>query len=209
MNQKQFLLLEQKYDASSVEKLEKFLLNCQEKIIEGKFWAAFQANSLSDLCSRDAYFEGKFKEMMSDMKPLFTIPSLKRNMRNAENINKASQGLKQNSIIYKVRNTIEKLPPPTTSSSNKEPILIPVHLHDFESNFQNILNDAVSNSKMKTLILYSKLFKRRSVDEDLKSLFLKAFPTTEPETILQHDDYPNDATKKDLQDFLKHPKITD
>ena len=101
-------------------------------ILEGKLWVALQANVLSDLCSTKAGFEGEFKEMMSNLKILFTIPNLTRNMRNSENINKASQGLKDNDPNYKVRNTIKKLPPPATSSSNEEPILIPVHVNDFE-----------------------------------------------------------------------------
>ena len=164
---------------------------------------ALQANLLSDLSWTEDGFEGKFEEMMSDLKPLFAIPNLSRNMRNCEKINRASQGVKENADRYKVRNTIEKLPPPTTTSSNDEPILIPVHGNDFESNFQNILCEAVFNPKEKTLILHSENFEGK----DLKSLFLKNFPETESEDILQHDNHPNDATKEDLQDFLKTPVI--
>ena len=124
-------------------------------------------------------------------------------MRNSKNINKASQGLNYKGSAYVVRNTIKQLPPPTTSSSNEEPFLIPVHENNFESNFQNILTEAVFNPKKKTLILHSGNFKGK----DLKFLFLKNFPEIEPETILLHDNHPNDATKKELQDFLKNPKI--
>ena len=164
---------------------------------------ALQANVLSDTSYTKDSFEGKFEEMMSNLTTLFTIPKLTRNMRNSAVINKASQGVKDNGLGYTVNNTIEKLPPPTTSTSNEKPILIRVHVNDFESNFHNILSEAVFNPKKKTLILHSKRFKGK----DLKSLFLKNFPEIEPETILQHDNHPNDATKKDLQDFLKTPKI--
>jgi len=141
--------------------------------------------------------------MMSNLTTLFTIPSLTRNMRNSKNINKASQGLNETSYLFKVRNTIEKLPPPITSSSNQEPILIPVHISTFESNFQDILGEAAFDLQKKTLILHSTRFKGK----DIKSLFLKNFPEIEPKNILQHDDYPNNATKDELQDFLKTPDI--
>ena len=164
---------------------------------------AFQANALSDLCRTDDDFEGKFKEMIKNLKPSFTFPNLTRNMRNSENINQATQDVNATNSKIKVSNTIEKLPPPTTYKFNEEPIVIPVHANDFESNFQNILNEAVFNATKKTLMLHSENFKGKY----LKSLFLKTFPKIEQETILQHDNHPNDATKEDLQDFLKNQKV--
>jgi len=169
----------------------------------GKLWVALQANVLSDVSYTIDGLEEKFKEMISNLTTLFTIPNLTRNMRNSQNINKVSQGVEETYATYKIANMIEKLPPPTTSSSNEESILIPVHYSDFESNFPNILSEAVFDSKKKTLILHSENFKGKN----LKSLFLKAFPEIEPKTILQHDNHPNDATKKDLQYFLKNPEI--
>ena len=109
-------------------------------VIERKLWVALQANLLSDLSYTDAGFEGKFKEMMSNLKTFFTIPNLTVNMRNNEKINQASQGVEQFASFYEIKNTIEKLPPPTTSRSNEEPILIPVHVNDFEANIQYILS---------------------------------------------------------------------
>ena len=123
-------------------------------------------------------------------------------MRNSENINQAAQDVDAKNSYIKVSNTIEKLPPPTTSRSNEEPIVIPVHANDFVSNFHNILNEAVFHSEKKTLILHSESFKGKG----LKSLFLLYFPEIGQENILQHDNHPDDATKKDLQDFLKIKK---
>ena len=159
---------------------------------------ALQANLLSDQSWTGDGFEDKFAEMMSNLKTLFAIPNLTRNMRNGEEINRATQGVNTFGNSYEVRSTIEKLPPPTTSSSNEEPILIPVHGKDFESNFQNILNEALFDQKKKTLILHAGNFEGK----DLQSLFLKNVPEIEPETILQHDNHPKDATKKHLQDFF-------
>ena len=130
---------------------------------------ALQANVLSsDQSPVGKSFENIFNKMVSNLKTLFTIPDLSRNMRNSQNINKVSQSVKEVSFISKVNNTIKKLPPPTTSSSNEEPILIPVHANDFESNFQSILNEAILNPKKKTLILHNNNFTER----ELKSLFL-------------------------------------
>jgi len=43
--------------------------------------------------------------------------------------------------------------------------------------------------------------------KDLKSLLVKSFPEIKSENILYHDTYPNDATKEDLEQFLKRPEI--
>ena len=172
-------------------------------IVEGKLWVALRANVFSDQTKVKDDFQSNFQRMMSNLATLFTIPSLNRNMRNSPNINKASQGLKETSSLFTVRSTIEKLQPPITTSSNPEPKLIPVHMSIFESNFQEILSQAVFNLKKKTVIMHSTRFKGK----DLKSLFLMNFPEIEQENILQHDDYPNNATKDALQDFLKDPEI--
>merc|ERR1711899_7847 len=66
-----------------------------------------------------------------------------------------------------------------------------------------MLNEEVFNPKKKNLTLFSKNYN----GNDLKSIFLKNFPEIKPETILHHDNHPNDATKEDLQDFLKQPEI--
>ena len=143
--------------------------------------------------------------MKTNLENHFTFPDLSKNMRNNENINRAGQGVQQ--VVgysdYQVSNAIEKLPPPTTSSSQDKPLFIPINKGDFESNFKDMLNEEVFNPKKKTLILHSKKFK----GNDLKSFFLKNFPEIKPETILHHDNHPNDATKEDLQDFLKQPEI--
>ena len=192
------------FGASSVKKLENFLYNCRKEIVDGKLWIALQANALSDQCDTKIGFDESFEKMKTNLENIFTFPDLSKNMRNSENINSAGQGVQQTSSnYYKVSNAIEKLPPPTTSSSQEKPLLIPIHENNFESNFKNMLNEEVFNPKKKTLILHTEKFNRN----DLKSLFLKSFSEIKPETILQHDNHPNDATKEDLQEFLKQPEI--
>ena len=211
-----FLFISDEYDASSVERLEKFLLACQKEMSDGKLWLAMQANVLSDQSYTLSDFEERYKEMMIKLENLFTIPTLNMNMRNGEKVNKACQEVEsQGNSSWKVSETIDKLPPPTTSSSQsllpsqalqapttsssqEEPIFIPVNEYDFESNFQKILKPVLDLNK-KTLILHSDSFKGKN----LKSLLLKNFPHIKPETIVQHDKYPNDATKEDLKKFLK------
>ena len=146
------------YDASSVEKMENFLLACQKEISDGKLWLAMQANVLSDQSDTKDDFERRYKEMMTNLENLFTVPALNMNMRNGEKVNKACQEVKYigTNSAYNVSETIVKLPPPTTScsqshqisqvlqapstsSSHEDPILIPVNENDLESNFQNIL----------------------------------------------------------------------
>ena len=110
--------------------------------------------------------------MKMNLEKIFTFPDLSKNMRNSENINSAGQGVQpQKSYSYQVSNAIEKLPPPTTSSSQEKPILIPIKDKDFESKFKKILNEEVFNPKKKTLVLHSPSFE----GNDLKSLFLKNF----------------------------------
>jgi len=202
-----FISLEYDYmifDASSAAKLENFLYNCRKGIVDGKLWIALQANALSDACNTGDGFEKSFEKIKTNLEKIFTFPDLSKNMRNSGNINSAGQGVQQsNAFDYQVSNAIEKLPPPTISSSQEKPLLIPIKEKDFEFNFKNMLNEEVFNPKKKTLILHSKKFK----GNDLKSLFRKKFPEIKPETILHHDDHPNDAAKEELQDFLKDPEI--
>ena len=179
-----------------------------------------QANVLSDQSHTRSDFEERYKEMMTNLENHFTVPTLNMNMRNGEKVNKACQSIEDQGPAseFNVSKTIDKLPPPTTSSSQslqpsqslqapttsssqEEPILIPVHQDDLESDFQNILKP-VLDLKTKILILHSKSFEGKH----LKSLLLKNFPQIKPETIIQHDNHPNDATKEDLITFLKQPK---
>ena len=157
--------------------------------------------------------------MISNLEPIFTIPNLNTNMRNGKNVNRACQGVENNiNPSYPVNKTIKKLPPPsnssfptplssqalqapTTTSSEEEAILIPIQKNDFESKFQNILKPVLDLRK-KTLFLHSKSWN----GTDLKFLLLKNFPKIRKETILTHDNYPNNATKEELQQFLKQPE---
>ena len=192
------------YDSLSVERLEKFLMDGRKEISTGKFWVALQANVLSDQSMTSSDFEGKFKIMMSKANGMFTIPNLDKNMRNAERINEGTQIVHRGLFVgYKLSDTIEKLPAPTTSSYHERPTLITTSTLNFESNFQNMLYEEIFDPKQKTLIIHSKSFKGTY----LKSLFLTKFPTIQPDNILQHDNHPNDANKKDLQDFLRQPEI--
>ena len=127
-------------------------------------------------------------------------------MRNSGNINKASKDLKGHESNYgKVSKIIEPLPPPhaseslTTFTSKEEPILIPIHQNDFESCFKDILEPILDLTK-KTLMLHSKKFDGSA----LKSLLLSNFPNIKDETVIQHDTYPSNATKTELQNFLRH-----
>ena len=184
---------------------------------DGKLWLAMQANVLSDQSYTEGDFDKRYKEMMAKLENLFTVPTLNMNMRNGEKVNKASQSVENQSggTNFNVGETIDKLPPPTTlssqsvqpsqalqapptSSSQGEPIFIPVHEDDLESHFQNILK-TVLDFKKKNLILHSKSFEGK----DLKSLLLRNFSKINPKTIIQHDNHPNDASKEDLQKFLK------
>lgn len=144
--------------------------------------------------------------MVSELANVFWFPKLSKNMRNSGNINKASKNLKGHKLNYgKVSNILEPLPSPnkaeslTTSISEEEPILIPIHQNDFESNFKDIL-EPILDLKKKTLMLHSK-----KIDgTNLKSLLLDNFPRIKEEHVIQHDNYPNNATKKELQNFLRH-----
>ena len=159
---------------------------------------------LSDQCGTKDDFNESCEKIKIKLDSLFTFPDLSRNMRNSESINSAGQGVQRiEGSPYTITNLIRKLPPPTLSSYQEKPFLIPIEEKDFESSFQNILNKEVFNPKKKTLILHSKSFNER----DIKSLILKNFPSIKPENILKHDVYPNDATKDDLQMFLKQPEI--
>merc|ERR1712133_329296 len=134
----------------------------------------------------------------------FTIPNLSKNMRNSQNINKASQGIEDIANHFQITKSIKMLPPQSTSTRyNEEPTLISVHQNDFDSKIKKILSKAAFDPKKKTLVLHSKTFK----SNDLKLLFLKAFPKIDSETILEHDNYPANATELDLQKFLKSPEI--
>ena len=200
-----------------IENLGNFLLACQNEVSDGKLWLALQANVLSDQRRTYDDFEEDYKRMMTMLESFFTIPTLSMNMRNGEKVNKASQLVENQNSTWKVNEAIDKLPPPTTSSSQslqpsqalqspttkssqEDPILIPVQGDDLESNFHDILKP-VLDLKRKTLILHSTSFEGKH----LKSLLLKNFPQIKPETSLQHDKYPDDATKEDLQQFLKQP----
>ena len=66
-----------------------------------------------------------------------------------------------------------------------------------------MLSERIFNPKGKTLILHSKKFKGK----ELRNLLLKNFPQIESENILQYDNYPNNATKNAIQDFLKQTEI--
>ena len=192
------------YDHASVEKLENFLLSCQKEIADGKLWVALQANALSDQSDASDGFTERFKVMMSKLEDIFHLPTLSKNMRNNENINRASQGVQDSNLMYcRIADTIEKLPPQKTSSFQEKPILIPVHASDFGSNFRTMLGENVLNRRKKTLILHTSNF----LGTELKSLLIENFPEIKPEAILHHDKYPNNAKKKDLQNFLKSPEI--
>ena len=91
---------------------------------------------------------------------------------------------------------------PDVGASNFPPILIPINKTDFESNFKNILNEILDQNK-KTLFLHSESFEGK----DLKCLLVNNFPKIKQETVLQHDTYPNDANKEDLEQFLKDPEM--
>lgn len=194
------------YFPDSVEKLKNFLLDIRKEIIDGKLWIALQANTLSDAGNTKGGFEESFKRSKNDLENYFTVPALTKNMRNSENINKTCQGVPVDGAInILVNRMIEKLPPlhsPTTSSSQDKPIFIPIHQNDFDSNLKNILSEVLDQDK-KTLILHSGLFK----GEDLKSLLVKSFSEIKSENIIYHNTYPNDATKEDLEQFLKRPEI--
>ena len=161
---------------------------------------ALQANQLSDQSSisassgREDDFEETFRRMLCKLEKSFAIPKLSKNMRNSERINKASRELEANDL----QETIEKLPSPVTSIFQEDPILIPVHKADLESNIQNILNKIV-NPRKKTLILHSKSFK----GNDLYLHVLKSFSQIKQENLLRHDKDPDCASKEALQSFLK------
>ena len=72
---------------------------------DGKLWLAMQANVLSDQSWTDNNFEGRYKEMMTKLEKLFTVPSLNMNMRNGGKVNKACQEVKcQGNVVYNVNN---------------------------------------------------------------------------------------------------------
>ena len=144
--------------------------------------------------------------MVSELANVFWFPKLSKNMRNSGNISKASKDLKGHKLNYgQVSNILEPLPSPnkaesiTTSISEEEPILIPIHQNDFESNFKDIL-EPILDLKKKTLMLHSRKFDGKN----LKSLLLDNFPRIKEEHVIQHDNYPNNATKKELENFLRH-----
>ena len=199
-----FVKISDDYDQASIEKLENFLLSCQKEIADGKLWVALQANALSDQSDASDGFTERFKVMMSNLDDIFHIPKLSKNMRNVENINLASQGVQERNLMYyRIADTIEKLPPQKTLSFQEKPTLIPVHADIFGSNFRNMLGENILNRNKKTLILHTCNF----LGTELKSLLIENFPEIKPDTILHHDNYPNNATKKDLQNFLKSPEI--
>ena len=167
-------------------------------IKSGKLWVALQANQLSDQSSTassgtENNFVETFRCMLSKLEKTFAIPKLNKNMRNSEKINKASRELEANDL----QETIEKLTSPVTSIFQEDPILIPVHKGDLESNFQNILNK-ILKPKKKTLILHSKSFK----GNDLYLLVLQCFSEIKQENVLRHDQHPDCTSKEALQDFL-------
>ena len=191
------------FDRSSIIELENFLLSCQKEISDGKLWIALQANAFADQNHISFEFDERFQQMIFNIENIFTIPNLTKNMRNSENINKASKGVIQTKNFFTVSNTIKKLPSLTTSSPQREPIVIPFYQRDFENNFKNMLDNEISNPEKKTMILHS-----NSYDGNvLRSLLLKSFPGIKPESVVKHDEYPNDATKNDLQSFLKQSEI--
>ena len=195
-----FTFILDRYDDSSVEKLENFLIACQKEISKGKLWIALQANALSDQSNTENGFEDRYKRMMSKLEDIFIVPNLNTNMRNSGKINRACQGVvNQGGNAFKVNNMIERLPSPVTNSPQEEPIFIPVHENDLKPNFQNILTPFL-DFKKKILFLHSESFDGKK----LKTLLRKNFPRYTPETILQHDNHPNSATKKELQLFLRH-----
>ena len=172
-------------------------------MVDGKLWIALQANVLSDLNDTSVSFKKQFNAMMSNLENFFVMPKLKMNMRNSEKINKASHGVTdRNLMYYKISDIIEKLPPLRTTSLQEEPILVPVHENDFESNFKNMFDEKILDLKKKTLIIHTKHFNGYA----LKSLLIKNFPEIKPHTVLQHDYYPNNASIKDLQSFLLQPE---
>ena len=75
--------------------LERFLADCNEIIVGGNNWIAFQANMWSDQGQTNNDFEEKYKLIMINMSKYLAIPTLTRNMRNSDNINKVFQGLKE------------------------------------------------------------------------------------------------------------------
>ena len=75
--------------------LERFLADCKEIIVGGNNWIAFQANMWSDQGQTNNDFEEKYKLIMINMSKYLAIPTLTRNMRNSDNINKVFQGLKE------------------------------------------------------------------------------------------------------------------
>lgn len=160
---------------------------------------ALQANQLSDQSSTassgtEDNFEKTFIRMCFKLGKTFSIPTLSKNMRNSEKINKASRELKANDL----QETIKKLTSPVTSIFQEDPTLIPVHKGDLESNFKDILSK-ILNPRKKTLILHSKAFK----GNDLYLLVLKSFSKIKEENVLRHDRHPDCTSKEALQGFLK------
>merc|ERR1712018_929630 len=96
-------IISDEYNATSIEKLENFLLACQQEMSDGKLWLAMQANVLSDQSKTESDFEGRYKEMMTKLENLFTVPTLNMNMRNGENINKACQEVENQFPDYDVK----------------------------------------------------------------------------------------------------------
>ena len=103
-------------------------------------------------------------------------------------------------------NIINRLPTPhespTSPINQEEPILIPVNQKDFEPNFKSILEPLLVPKK-KMLLLHSKSIK----GINLKSLLLNNFSNIKEESLTQHDSFPNNATKRELQNFLRKPEI--
>ena len=140
---------------------------------------------------------------MSELGKTFTIPSLRKNMRNSENVNKASHGVEVDAGYGdQVSETIEKLTSPITSIPQAEPLLIPIHENDFDLNFKSVLSTTLNPDK-KTLILLSRSF----VVKSIYLLLLRSYPEIKPENILKHDRHPNNASTKELQNFLTEPKM--
>ena len=114
---------------------------------------ALQVNQLSDQSRTKDDFEMKFKEMMSKVERSYVISKLNMNMRNSEKVNKVTHCLHSDSeSSYQVSEIVDKLPAPTSLSSQHEPVMIPVHQQDFASSFQSMLNEKEFDPRKKTLI---------------------------------------------------------
>ena len=185
------LLLDYKYDASSVERAKEFLTNCHLMLKDGSnlFWAAFQSNLLADLVfSPEDDFKNKMANFKEELgKDGFKLPKMAYNMRNSKNINTTSGRLTFDVYsAHSMQEIVEKLPSGNSSVLGEIPILYELKDEkDWHQKKNDILKHIVGEiqkncNKKNIVLLHDKWFTSKDIQVALKHVpnyTIKKYPS--------------------------------